>query len=277
MVALRRSARAKVSTSTRAAPAAISAAAAELTVAPDVMTSSTRRSLLPETCSGRGTTKTPRTLARRWATEARPACELVCLRLLERSLHGQPRALRNHFGKQLSLVEAADKLPPPVQRHRHNRVYVRLGRQGPGHHLPQRLGKRPHSPVLEQVDEIPQRPFVLTKAEGRPERRAASLAEPAQAVLVQSPLIEERGPALRAVDFGHQRNRLSDAFFADRIGVESRQRLLADGTILGKAEREEMGPGAAKPARWGDREFLVEETREVTPPVQEYNSRDRHV
>ena len=118
--------RAKTSTSTDAAPARNSARAQASTVAPDVSTSSTSRSLRPATSAlpSAGTRKAPCTFC--------GAFGFVEPDLLRRGLDALERPVRHHpaarlgddLGQQRRLVEAPRPLPPPVQRHRNEGVGV---------------------------------------------------------------------------------------------------------------------------------------------------------
>jgi hypothetical protein len=120
---------AKTSTSTWCAPARNRALAQPSAVAPDVTTSSTRISLRPATSAlpSAGTRNAPWMLAARCARES-PTCwggRFYPLERVRRDRH----AARLGYGsrQQRRLIETPRPMPPPVQRHRHQRI--RLGQQ----------------------------------------------------------------------------------------------------------------------------------------------------
>ncbi len=140
--------RANTSTSTCAAPARSSARAQASTVAPEVSTSSTRTSRRPATSAlpSAGTRKAPCTFCARSALR-QPDLLRRRLDALERAVaHRHAARLGDDLGQQRRLVEAPRPQPPPVQRHRHERVGVRQ-QFAPGARHPAAHGGREVEPV----------------------------------------------------------------------------------------------------------------------------------
>ena len=116
--------RANTSTSTLPAPARSSARAQASEVAPEVSTSSTSTSRRPATSALRsaGTRKAPCTLRARSACDRPTCCAVALTRLSAVVGDGDAGLLRDRLGQQRRLVEAARPQPPPMQRHRHQRI-----------------------------------------------------------------------------------------------------------------------------------------------------------
>ena len=137
------------------------------------------------------------------------------------------------FRQQIRLVERPLPTPPPVQRHRCDRVEALIPRKSCRKQLTQAARQGLHSGVLEKVDQFAQNVLIRSIRVRRIKTAKTAAAESAASFLIQGKCILERRPATATEEFGAQRLGSLQAIPADWNACDRTKGLAANAAIVG--------------------------------------------
>jgi hypothetical protein len=136
------------------------------------------------------------------------------------------------MGQQRRLIEAALPAPPPVQRHRDDRMERLVAWNCTGEDFAERAGQWPDPCVFQEVNEFPEHTFVAAKRVCGVESAQAPAAELASAIGAERRRIHEGRAAGNAEIIGGKRLGVAQAGRANRDARNLLERLPADAAVV---------------------------------------------